>query len=55
MNNMKWLELLTNKLQSNTFLISESLAQLVEQRPFKPWVAGSSPARLTMYCCVPIV
>jgi hypothetical protein len=26
----------------------EPVAQLVEQRPFKPWVAGSNPARLTI-------
>lgn len=25
----------------------ESVAQLVEQRPFKPWVEGSSPSRFT--------
>lgn len=24
-----------------------AVAQLVEQRPFKPWVPGSSPGRLT--------
>ena len=27
---------------------SGPLAQLVEQFPFKEWVAGSNPARLTM-------
>ncbi len=26
----------------------EPVAQLVEQRPFKPWVEGSSPSRLTI-------
>lgn len=30
-------------------LLRESVAQLVEQRPFKPWVAGSIPARLTIF------
>ena len=25
------------------------VAQLVEQRPFKAWVAGSNPAALTMH------
>ena len=28
-------------------MICGPLAQLVEQFPFKEWVAGSSPARLT--------
>ena len=27
----------------------EPVAQLVEQRPFKPWVEGSSPSRLTIF------
>ncbi len=27
------------------------VAQLVEQRPFKAWVAGSNPAALTMHSC----
>ena len=26
--------------------IAESVAQSVEQRPFKPWVEGSNPSRL---------
>ena len=30
------------------FAICGPLAQLVEQRPFKAWVVGSSPTRLTM-------
>ena len=30
------------------FVICGPLAQLVEQRPFKAWVVGSSPTRLTM-------
>src|SRR5882724_10066957 len=27
--------------------LGEPVAQLVEQRPFKPWVEGSNPSRLT--------
>jgi len=27
--------------------LQESVAQLVEQRPFKPWVVGSNPTRFT--------
>ncbi len=27
--------------------LSEPVAQLVEQLPFKPWVEGSSPSRFT--------
>ena len=30
----------------------ELLAQLVEQRPFKAWVLGSSPRQLTTYVTV---
>ena len=29
------------------------LAQLVEQFPFKEWVAGSNPAGLTILPCLP--
>ena len=29
------------------FVICGPLAQLVEQRPFKAWVVGSNPTRLT--------
>ena len=32
-------------LESNSNNDTVSIAQLVEQRPFKPWVAGSKPAR----------
>ena len=32
------------------FWTYESLAQSVEQQPFKLWVAGSIPARLTILC-----
>ena len=32
----------------NLFLTRESVAQLVEQRPFKAWVVGSIPSRLTI-------
>ena len=28
--------------------VGEPVAQLVEQRPFKPWVLGSNPSRLTI-------
>ena len=31
------------------YLHLEPLAQLVEQRPFKPWVEGSIPSRLTIF------
>ena len=31
------------------FVICGPLAQLVEQRPFKAWVVGSSPTRLTIF------
>lgn len=27
----------------------EGVAQLVEQRPFKPWALGSSPSTLTIF------
>ena len=27
--------------------VNDSVAQLVEQLPFKPWVVGSSPTRIT--------
>ena len=30
------------------------VAQLVEQRPFKAWVAGSNPARLTIFNTFPL-
>src|SRR5208282_2055606 len=29
--------------------LGEPVAQLVEQRPFKPWVLGSNPSRLTNF------
>ena len=32
----------------NPLVVSEPLAQSVEQQPFKLWVAGSNPARLTI-------
>ena len=31
-----------------TINVCGRVAQLVEQRPFKAWVAGSNPAALTM-------
>ncbi len=34
-------------LETYTSCLSEPVAQLVEQRTFNPWVAGSSPAGLT--------
>ena len=34
-------------VSSGLGLVIGEVAQLVEQRPFKPWVAGSSPALLT--------
>ncbi len=34
---------------NNTLIIGGPLAQLVEQRPFKAWVEGSSPSRLTIF------
>ena len=34
--------------KSIRFFIDGPLAQLVEQFPFKEWVAGSNPARLTI-------
>ncbi len=40
---MRQLEAVCNGLG----LVIGEVAQLVEQRPFKPWVAGSSPALLT--------
>ena len=37
------------KIKKNiVILTSGPLAQLVEQFPFKEWVAGSNPARLTI-------
>ncbi len=33
---------------NSTLIIGGPLAQLVEQRPFKAWVEGSSPSRLTI-------
>ena len=29
--------------------MEDPVAQLVEQLPFKPWVEGSSPSRITFY------
>ncbi len=36
-------------------MVSEPLAQLVEQQPLKLWVVGSNPTRLTILlhiCCI---
>ncbi len=37
--------------ESKKVFLGEPLAQLVEQQPFKLWVAGSIPARLTSFFC----
>jgi hypothetical protein len=36
------------KKKSISFFVIGPLAQLVEQFPFKEWVVGSSPTRLTI-------
>ena len=38
---------LNNLLPIPPFFISDLVAQLVEQRPFKAWVVGSSPTGIT--------
>lgn len=35
--------------------MSDSVAQLVEQRPFKAWVLGSNPSRVTKYFFKPLI
>ena len=47
-------DLHTNAIR-DCFLYSGSVAQLVEQRPFKPWVEGSIPSALTKDPKIPLV
>lgn len=36
-------------LEPFAIAMEDPVAQLVEQLPFKPWVEGSSPSRITLF------
>ena len=45
----RWSCSLSNEAKTRYDSLSEPVAQSVEQRPFKAWVLGSSPSRLTIF------